>query len=336
MKARPENVSILLADNDVQISRIVTLNLRDMGFTKVKHVRDAHEALAYINTSPVDILITEWMLKPMDGIELVKHLRLSPNSPNRGIPIIMLTGKGERVDVVTARDVGITEFLVKPFTVQTLYERLEHLIDHPRPFILSEQFAGPDRRRRSSQSSDERRITKPREGKKYGKHLPRPDKTPLVFTPDQELKRVMNLIGPLSSIITPDMIEAAQRSIEGMQDESLSWVRQDLIELEHSFQEIQKTPDQEKLEAMRNATLSIKARAGTFGFHIPSQIARMLFIFLTADYMIGNKLHNQVVKQFIESLKVIFATDIKGQSGVANELVKELEDLVKRTATRIG
>lgn len=332
MKARPENVNILLVDQDNQIARIVVLNLREMGFTRVHYVRDSNEALAYININPVDILITEWLLKPMDGIELVRHLRLSPNSPNRGIPIIMLTGKGERVDVVEARDVGITEFLVKPFTVQTLYERLEHLIDHPRPFILSEQFAGPDRRRRSSQSSDERRISKPREGKKYGKHLPRPEKTPMVFTPDQELKRVIGLIGPLSTIITPEMIENAQQSIEKMQDESLGWIRQDLIALEQAFAHMKEQSDAPALEAIKNAVLSIKSRAGTFGFHIPSQIARMLYVFLSTDFILGHVIHIQVVQKFIESLKVIFATDIKGQSGVANDLVQELEGLVKRTA----
>ncbi len=331
MKPRLENVNILLVDKDAQIARVVILNLREMGFTRVQHVRTVEEALAHLTSQPVDILITEWLLDPMDGIELVQHLRLNPNSPNRGIPIIMLTGKGEYIDVTTARDVGITEFLVKPFTVQTLYDRLEHLIDHPRPFILSEQFAGPDRRRKSSQSSDERRITKPREGKKYGKHLPRPDKTPLVFTPDQEIKRVIGLIGPLANIITPEMLATAQQSIEGMQDETLGWVREDLIELERTFIEIQTAPGRDKLETMKAAALSVKARAGTFGFHIPSQIARMLYIFLNTDFVLGRVVHNQVVHQFIESLKVIFATDIKGQTGVATELVKELEELVRRT-----
>ncbi|HRJ12449.1 MAG TPA: response regulator, partial [Alphaproteobacteria bacterium] len=211
MKPRLDNINILLADSDPQIARVVTLNLREMGFRRVEYVRDATEALAHITTKPVDILITEWLLEPMDGIELVRHLRLSRNSPNRSIPIIMLTGKGEYVDVTTARDVGITEFLVKPFTVQTLFDRLEHLVDHPRPFILSENFAGPDRRRKGAPPDGmEKRVTRPREGKKFGKHLPAPEKTPQIFPADHEIKRAIGLIGPLATIITPDMLQAAQ------------------------------------------------------------------------------------------------------------------------------
>lgn len=331
MKPKLENVNILLADSDPQISRIVVSNLNEMGFKRVHYVRDATEALAHITAHPVDILITEWLLKPMDGIELVRHLRLSPNSPNRSIPIIMLTGKGEYVDVTTARDVGITEFLVKPFTVQTLFERLEHLVDHPRPFILAENFVGPDRRRRSATASNERRITRPQTGRKYGKHLPPPDKTPQIFAAEHEIKRTIGLIGPLATVITPEMLEAAQKVIENMEDETLEWVRQDLTELEAAYKDILREPDVQKLETMKSAALSVKARAGTFGFQIPSQIARMLYLFLSMDYVLTKKMHNDVVHQFIESLKVIFATDIKGKSGVANDLVKELDALVKRT-----
>ena len=98
---------------------------------------------------------------------LVKQLRLGKETPNRGLPIIMLTGKGEIADVQAARDVGITEFVVKPFTVKTLYDRIEHLIDHPRSFVLSTNFVGPDRRRREAKpESSERRILYPRAAQK--------------------------------------------------------------------------------------------------------------------------------------------------------------------------
>ncbi len=64
------------------------------------------------------------------------------------LPIIMLTANSEPEYVVEARDRGVTEFLAKPFTVDSLYRRLVSVIARPRPFVNAEQYFGPDRRRR--------------------------------------------------------------------------------------------------------------------------------------------------------------------------------------------
>jgi len=60
----------------------------------------------------------------------------------------MLTGRAEQADVVTARDSGINEYVIKPFSARTIYDRLERLIEKPRDFIISAPFIGPDRRSR--------------------------------------------------------------------------------------------------------------------------------------------------------------------------------------------
>jgi DNA-binding response OmpR family regulator len=82
---------------------------------------------------------------------------------NTYIPIIMLTGKAERADVEAARDVGVTEFLVKPFSAKSLYERLVLVIENPRSFIISQTYVGPERRRRTDipPNGNERRQSQP-------------------------------------------------------------------------------------------------------------------------------------------------------------------------------
>jgi hypothetical protein len=76
------------------------------------------------------------------------------------------------------------------------------------------------------------------------------------------------------------MLLSAQRALAGMQDETLQWIKDDLAHLEAAFNALQNDADFTKLEDMKASALSIKSRAGTFGFAIPSQIARMLYLFL--------------------------------------------------------
>lgn len=95
-----------------------------------------------------DIVIADWMMKPVDGISLARRIRSDPKSPNPFTPFILMTGFTEKKRVFQARDAGITEFLVKPFGARDLYKRIAQLVERPRQFIRSEDFFGPDRRRR--------------------------------------------------------------------------------------------------------------------------------------------------------------------------------------------
>ena len=87
-------------------------------------------------------------MEPFDGIELTKKIRTDPRSPNPYVPIILMTGYSAQIRVMQARDTGVTEFLVKPFTAQDLYTRIEQVIEKPRQFVDTGEFFGPDRRRR--------------------------------------------------------------------------------------------------------------------------------------------------------------------------------------------
>lgn len=94
-----------------------------------------------------DIVIADWMMKPMDGISFTRMIRNDPSSPNAYVPIILMTGFSERRRVLQARDAGVTEFLVKPFNARDLYKRIAQVIERPRQFVRSDSFFGPDRRR---------------------------------------------------------------------------------------------------------------------------------------------------------------------------------------------
>jgi len=163
LKPLLSRVEVVIADADPQVGRVVKDVLRHTGFQNVTLVGDGETALQLINKRDVDLLITDWRMKPVNGIKLVHYLRNAKESPNPYLPIIMLTGKAEMKDVAQARDNGVTEFLVKPFSAQRLFERLVMVIENPRSFILSDRYCGPDRRRRSDipPSGTERRSATP-------------------------------------------------------------------------------------------------------------------------------------------------------------------------------
>lgn len=110
-----------------------------------------------------DLVIVDWLSDEQNGLTLTRKIRNDLSSPNPFVPIIMMTGFSQKRRVTMARDSGITEFIVKPFTAATLYKRLETVIEQPRKFIKSHDFFGPDRRRRNGEfTGEDRRNKKPR------------------------------------------------------------------------------------------------------------------------------------------------------------------------------
>jgi len=154
VRERISQVGIVIADDDRRISVIVREVLESLGFRNIHLTNDGSNALRIIRKEKIDMLITDWKMSPMDGINLAKYIRTSDESPNRLLPIIMMTGNVEHEHVTIARDVGITEFVIKPFSAKTLMSRIIMLIEHPRSFIISKKFIGPDRRRRNTVPPD--------------------------------------------------------------------------------------------------------------------------------------------------------------------------------------
>ena len=96
-----------------------------------------------------DIVITDWLENPDKGIELIKEVRKSPESPNKFVPIIMTAGSGHLSRVIKSRDAGVSEYLVKPFAAYSLAVRLTRVIEKPKPFVVSDAYTGPERRVRN-------------------------------------------------------------------------------------------------------------------------------------------------------------------------------------------
>jgi len=137
---------LIVDDNSYMVSIIKTL-LKGLGAQDIREANDAAEGFEEFQANSIDIIILDYVLQTLDGIEFCQLVRKAKDSPNPYVPIIMLTAHTERARIMEARDAGITEFLCKPICAKDLLSRIVETIEHPRPFVRSAGFFGPDRRR---------------------------------------------------------------------------------------------------------------------------------------------------------------------------------------------
>ncbi len=143
-----ERLNFLVVDDNRHMRSLVRSVLQALGTRHIEEATDGADAYARLGTYTADIIICNWQMSPMDGLDFVRLLRTDSNSPNPFVPVIMLTAHTEAKRVVEARDAGVTEFLAKPFSAHQLYSRIRAIIEHPRPFVRAQSYVGPDRRRR--------------------------------------------------------------------------------------------------------------------------------------------------------------------------------------------
>lgn len=147
-----KKLNILVVEDLKPMRELMVAVLKDLGVGHVLTAEDGEEGFRVLRARNPDILITDWEMAPVNGLELTRRVRQSPMSPNRLLPVIIMTGYTSPHRVTSARDAGITEFLAKPFNAETLVQRITHIVNKPRDIVEAPQFFGPDRRRRENPS----------------------------------------------------------------------------------------------------------------------------------------------------------------------------------------
>lgn len=143
-----KNVSFLIVDDCDFTRRVSAQILRCFGAESIYEAFDGEDAKHQVADHKPDIVLTDWMMKPTDGISFTRWVRKGSDSPAPFLPIIMMTSYSDADRVLEARDAGVNEFLVKPMTPKSLMTRLQSVIEKPRVFVRTDDYFGPDRRRR--------------------------------------------------------------------------------------------------------------------------------------------------------------------------------------------
>lgn len=144
------SLKVLVVEDNKPMLDLTKSILSTFGVGNIEGALNGEDGFRKFCSFNPDLVIADWMMEPFDGIALSRKIRNDPKSPNQYVPIILMTGFSEKRRVLSARDSGITEFLVKPFSARILYKRLSQIIERPRQFVRAEGFFGPDRRRKTA------------------------------------------------------------------------------------------------------------------------------------------------------------------------------------------
>lgn len=117
-------MKILVVDDSVTMRRIIINSLKSSGFDNIVEAEHGIEGLS--NMEGVELVLTDWNMPEMDGLTFVKELRASPIY--KDIPIIMITTEGSKSEVIEALKQGVNNYVVKPFTKETLIEKVNDTI----------------------------------------------------------------------------------------------------------------------------------------------------------------------------------------------------------------
>ena len=123
--ALDKKMKILVVDDFATMRRIVKNILRQIGFTNILEADDGSTALNILKKEKVDLVITDWNMPKMSGLELLKAIRADDNL--KDIPVMMVTAEALKENIIEAVKAGVNQYIVKPFTAQTLQEKIEKI-----------------------------------------------------------------------------------------------------------------------------------------------------------------------------------------------------------------
>ena len=132
---------ILLVEDDRSLAELLTWNLEREEY-QVEHTADGEEALLLARENPPDLVLLDWMIEGLSGIEVCRRLRRIPDTAN--VPIIMLTARGEEEDRVRGLETGADDYVTKPFSPRELVARVGAVLRRVRPALAGEQLIYSD------------------------------------------------------------------------------------------------------------------------------------------------------------------------------------------------
>ncbi len=142
-------LDLLLVEDNQHMRRIIHAILNSLGVRNITEAGDAAAGLKAAQEASIDMILCSWVMDIIDGPEFVQMIRCGENSKNPYVPIIMMSAFTEKFRITEARDAGVNEFLAKPLSPKSLYQRIVTIIEKPRPFIRTASFFGPCRRRQT-------------------------------------------------------------------------------------------------------------------------------------------------------------------------------------------
>ena len=116
-------MKVLVVDDFATMRKIVRNILKQIGFEDITEAEDGSVALRLIKSEPVGLVVSDWNMPNMSGLDLLKEIRKNPQTAS--LPVFMVTAEGLKENVMEAVKAGVNNYVVKPFTAEVLQEKIE-------------------------------------------------------------------------------------------------------------------------------------------------------------------------------------------------------------------
>lgn len=343
-----DRLSVLIVEDNAFVGRLLSRTIRAMGIRQVEIVDNGKtgvEKFELIKKDPVkarmqcvDIVLCDMYMPTVDGNLFLRWLRTSKQSPDRFMPVIMISGAADPANVRQVRDGGATEFLAKPFSAKTVSDRIVRVIDRTRPFILNRDFFGPDRRRAQRQVEKERRVIDESEieeihGNSSAKTL-RDEAKVMRFVLPNRLREKVGAYGPDAVIaIDPAIIEQAEEQIQSMAGDYANWVEESILRLVdlQTTLALGEGDAKDILGEINTIAHELRGQGGIFGYPLVTHCGKSLYEATVGNNyeMAENRL--TLLGAHVDAIRTVFRNKIAGDGGeIGIALLEGLEAAVKK------
>ena len=120
------SIKVLIVDDFATMRRILKNILKQLGFKNLVEADDGTTAWEVLETQSIDLIISDWNMPKMTGLELLKKVRASDN--HKGTPFLMVTAEAQKQNVIEAVQAGVSNYVVKPFTAEAISDKLEKIL----------------------------------------------------------------------------------------------------------------------------------------------------------------------------------------------------------------
>ncbi len=155
------DLNVVVAEDNEPMREIIRGVLWALGIRDIITMENGLDVFEHLKKHDADLILSDNMMSPMSGIELISLIRSGAEGVDPFTPFIMISGYTDLRRIVEARDAGINEYLAKPVSAKKIYQRITSVIENPRDFVRTASFFGPDRRRHAKPiSGPDRRKNK--------------------------------------------------------------------------------------------------------------------------------------------------------------------------------
>ena len=344
-----QRCSVLLVEDNEYIAKLFKNILKSFKFGTVVSASNGEEAISYLKSikerpkarQELDLIISDLVMSPINGLLLLRWVRASKDCHNRMIPFMMLSGAADEEYVNSARDLGVTEFLAKPFSVKSAYEKILHIIDRPRQFVTGTTYYGPDRRRTSGEPPGGEERRKQNEDDAILVYSPdkvyKPDKITNVWywrLPNAFQSKVSGGAGGANvrGEIPLELLDEAEQQLERSGLDFVKWAQEYLEQLSGFCTNAlnSKGSRGETFAKIHNLSLELRGQGGTFGYPLITNISKMLYE-ATSEGCPEDDTAVEIVQHHIDSMRAVLSAKIAGDGGkVGQELVLGLKKSIEK------